>query len=443
MQIFRLLVKKARAFENSNQTMWNAFAKRGGTFQNQSTDEGIDRFSLWKKDVEFMKNIGLKHYRTSISMSRTLNKDNTVNLKAIKWYRTYFKELKKHNIKIYATLYHWELPQYLYEKGGWTNTQTIDTYLQHVRTTIQELGDLIDVYFLMNELWCISMNSYYHGIHAPGEKSLHHALQIAHNLLLAQGLGFEIIKKINQNAQIGTVSNARPVYPFTQSDTDKKAAIKADGVFNRWFLDPLFKGSYPQDIIELYGKQLPDFPKSDFKTIKVGHKLDMFGVNFYRGKFVQKAKTPLGYEDIIKPHTLTNDLGWPITIRPNYPDCLYDMLTIFYKRYKTHGLKNIYITENGMAQSTPWNGKDSMIKDHRRIYYYQEHLIQVHKAIKSGIPVKGYFAWTLMDNYEWEHGYKPESAFGLIHVDRKTLKRIPKLSYFWYKEVIKTRQLSE
>lgn len=175
--------------------------------------------------------------------------------------------------------------------------------------------------------------------------------------------------------------------------------------------------------------------------IKVGSKFSTFGLNYYCGKTVTYDKSErLRFRYIIKEESLTNDLGWPITIPPTYGEGLYDMLNQVYHSYKNFGLKKIYITENGMAQNTTWDGKEQIIEDQRRVYYFNEHLKQIHKAIQRGIPVHGYFAWTLLDNYEWAEGYRPESCFGLVHVDRKTLKRIPKKSYHWYKKLIRVNK---
>ncbi len=431
-------------YENSEPTMWNYFAKNSGKcFNNESPDVGIDRYHLYEKDVEIMKRLGLHHYRTSISMARTLKENGEVNKIAIDWYKKYFSLLRKSNIRIYATLYHWELPQYLNKMGGWKNLNSAEVLTKHARTVVNNLGEYIDEYFIFNESRHASIRSYYEGIHAPGERNLKNALLAAHNILIAHGLVYKTLIEFDKNLKIGTVLSLSPSYAYSTNEKDILAAKYSDGAKNLWFTDPFFLGKYPEFMIELYGKNMPAVSKEDMKLIRIGDKLSTVGVNYYKGSMVKYSpKNKRKFEEISLNEGLKNDLGWPIYLPPYYPEGLYDILQQLYFSYKTYSLKKIYVTENGMAQNTPWNGKNKIIYDDRRIYYFREHIKQVHKAITRGIPVEGYFAWTLMDNYEWVDGYRPESCFGLIHVDRKNMKRIPKKSAYWYKTLISTHTLT-
>lgn len=431
--------------EGSEPTMWHYYATTSGKcYKTHSPAEGINRYHLWKNDIEIMKKIGIHHYRTSISMSRTIKKDGQVNKNAIEWYTQYFKELKKAGIKIYATLYHWELPQYINEKGGWKNRDTTLQLVKHAKIVAENLGEYIEEYFILNEPWCSSILSYYFGFHAPGETKLKNALLASHNLLLAQGLVYKTLNKIDKTLKISTAFNTEPAYAFSLSSEDILAAKYADGYFNRWFMDPLFIGKYPEDMLDLYGENVPQFSKEDLQIIKIGDKLHSFGINYYKGNLVKyNPKNDLKFEPVEKKGSMKNDLGWPLYLPPIYSEGLYDALSQIYYSYKDFGLKRLYLTENGIAQKTLWNRKDNLIIDEKRIYYLKEHIHQIYKAITKGIPIEAYFAWTLMDNYEWAEGYRPESCFGLIHVDRKTLKRVWKKSAYWYKNLIATRTLTE
>lgn len=435
-----------RTNEDSAETMWHHFAETSGKcFQNESADQGVDRYNLWRQDLELMVSMGVKHYRTSVSMSRMLKEDGSINGKAVNWYRTYFSALKAKGIKVYATLYHWELPRYLHDKGGWRNRRTIDTFVKHSLAVQQELGDLIEEYFILNEPWCSSLLSYHLGIHAPGEKSLRGGLEAAHHLLLAQGVVLAELSSKQPDAKIGTVLNTQPAYAATSSADDIKAASYADGYFNGWFFDPMFLGKYPDHMLELFGAQVPAFGRGDLETMRIGSRLHALGVNYYCGDTVCfDASEERKYKTTPFNDRPKNDLGWPVYIPPHFPEGLYDMLSQLYYSYRSYGLPKMYVTENGMAEkSSPVDPSASVVNDDRRVAYFKGHLEQLHKAMTRGIPVEGYFLWTLMDNYEWAEGYRPESCFGIVHVDRKTMKRTRKKSSHFYERVLREGVIPE
>lgn len=304
--------------------------------------------------------------------------------------------------------------------------------MHHAEVVGKELGEYPQEVFLMNEPWCASLLSYHLGFHAPGHHDLGEGLSAAHNLLLAQGRMYDAVTATAPNLKVSTVYNIIPSYPAADTPEDHQAARTADGYVNRWFLDPLYKGEYPEDMVELYGKRFPNFPDSDMQEIHIGKKLQTLGINYYNGAMIESdPDQELGYHEVTNPKGKTTGLGWPIFEPPYYPEGLYDTLKRLHNDYAGYGLKHLSATENGMAEKSVWDGKSEVVEDPKRVAYLQEHIRQVKKAVDDGVPVEGYFIWTLMDNYEWQHGYKPESAFGMFYIDRETLKRIPKRSALW------------
>lgn len=429
--------------ENSEPTMWGHFAKTSGKcYQNQTPEVGIDRYHMWESDISIMESMGVKHYRTSVSMSRILKKNGDVNKKAVEWYRKYFKGLKKIGVNIYTTLYHWELPQYLSEIGGWKNLKSAEYLAKHASAVAENLGEYIEEYFIFNEARHVAIRGYYEGFHAPGEKNLKGALLAAHNILIAHALTYNALHTVNKNVKIGTVFSLSPSYAYSLDKQDLLAAKYSNAAKNLWFTDPFFLGKYPDLMINVYGKNMPKVSDADMKFVKIGSNFYSVGVNYYKGTIVKyDSQDDRKFKEVSVKNGPTNDLGWPIYMPPYYPEGLYDLLNQTYFSYKNYGLKKIYVTENGMALKTPWDGKSGIINDDKRIKYLKEHLRQIYNAILRGIPVEGYFPWTLMDNYEWPEGYRPESSFGLFHIDRKTMKRIPKKSALWYADLIKTKIL--
>lgn len=426
--------------EGSCLTMWSHFAKTSGKcHQDESPMIGVDRYHRWAEDVGLISALGVSAYRCSISMSRLLTERGTVNEKAVAWYRQYFQALKDANIKVYATLYHWELPQFLQEKGGWKQRDTVNWLVKHGLAAMEAFGDIVQDFFVLNEPWCAAMQSYHLGIHAPGEENLQGALLAAHHMLLAQGMIVREAKVRFPQIRIGTVYNVQTNYAASTDAADREACARSEAYFNDLFFEPTYFGRYPKKLIELCGAQMPIFSEADLEIICVGRLLDYHGINYYNGAMNTLDETkPLGYGSIVDEALGTNDLGWPVFVPPHYPEGLYDILTQLHDRYREAGLSNIMITENGMALSAGWDGSSEVVADPRRVEYFKAHLAQAHKAILKGVPLTAYFAWTLMDNYEWAEGYRPESCFGMVYVDRNTLQRVPKQSYYWYQALARS-----
>ncbi len=435
--------KYTLAAEGSEETSWRHFGLHSGKcWENNTPDEGVRRFDLWQDDIKLMAELGVRHYRTSISMARTMKRDGTPNGKGLEWYRRYFAALKAAGIAVYATLYHWELPQYLAKSGGWTNRSTIDALVRHAEIVHEHLGEHLSEIFVLNEPWCSSFLSWHLGIHAPGERDLGKAMLAAHHLLLAQGAIVRMLQRKDPSLKVSTVYNLQSCYAASPSEQDCTAAAYSNAYFNSWFLEPLFLGRYPEHLPPAMARVMPEFSREDLDEIRVGSRLHALGINYYRGDILQaSAGEELNYKSITIPGGPANDLGWPIYQPPHYPQGLYDLLQEVYFSYRTHGLKRLYITENGMALKSVWDKKSDIVADERRVEFLKEHLRQVKLAIERGVPVEAYFFWTLMDNFEWAEGYRPESCFGLVHVDRSTMKRVKKQSAEWYSRFMKTGEL--
>ena len=280
--------EKLLSKEKSQESAWNHYSKKNLP---ESIGNGIERYSRWKEDLEWIKKLGTKHYRTSISMSRLLNEDGTVNKKALEWYKTWFQSLVKNGIKIYLTLYHWELPQSLQEKGGWENEETLVMFNKHVKAVYTHLNQYVEEYFVVNEPWCASILGNFVGIHAPGNKNLKTALKVAHNLLRAIGQTVTTLKKLNPKIQVSTVSIIFPIYAASNSKEDIQAAKIADQYYNQLYLTPLFTGEYPSELSKHLKEYMPKITKEHMKEINIGSQLNAIGINFYNGDYVKYSKS--------------------------------------------------------------------------------------------------------------------------------------------------------
>ena len=428
--------------EGSCPTMWGQLASTSpAVFENTTPFVGIDRYHRYSEDAGLIANLGVKDYRTSVSMSRLLKEDGSVNGAAVDWYRRYFSKITEAGVRIHATLYHWELPMYLHERGGWTSKATVDAYVRHVEAVQQHLGDLISEYHLINEHVCIALFGYHIGWHAPFEKDFGKALLAGHNLLVAQGLGFNALKSKDSSTKVSTVCNPMPVYAVDTALQTLNAQELQMAYSTYWWIDPLFTGSYPEAALKAWEQYLPKISPSDMATIKIGAGLESLGFNYYCGMLVSPDEQSMTKGQWTRrDFGIKNGLGWPVYVPPEYPSGLYDLLLGLYNRYSLLGLKKLRITENGCAfRCEP--STSGAIDDRFRIEYINAHLKQVHDAILAGVPIDAYFVWTLMDNYEWAEGYRPDSAFGLVHVDRTNLTRTPKASYHWYRDIVAQKQL--
>ncbi|CAN5153310.1 GH1 family beta-glucosidase [soil metagenome] len=421
--------------EDAQKTMWELFAQKQKI---EAPLYGTFKYNNYKTDIKLLADLNVKAYRTSISMSRTIDADGKVNKKAIAWYRDYFTRLKEKGLEIHLCLYHWEAPDKFLQKGVIDPTFQ-DYFLKHTDIVIEHLGDLVDYYIPMNEFWCMCFLGYYIGIHAPGYNRDIVSFWKAYFALVE--IQTKVIQKIKTTSKtkVGVVNIHFPSYIQKEHTADTafiNARHLADNVTNFMYSDPFFMGEMDEILVERFKKIFPKNHKEIITNAKMPTDIDYYGVNYYNSQYVKPADNDFGYDQVMPNDALYNSLGWPVALPPHYPPGLTDILLAYTHRYKGFGLKRLIVSENGTPAYTDLTSS-AVPADDFRIYIIQEHLKLIEDAIAKGAIVDGYFLWTLMDNYEWQEGYKAEGAFGLVGVDKKTEKRILKKSYFWYQQLLK------
>jgi beta-glucosidase len=419
--------------DGKGESIWDRFSHTPGKVQDGHTgDVACDHYHRWPDDVALMKDLGLQAYRFSISWPRILPSGRgEINQDGISFYSNLVDALLEASIEPYVTLYHWDLPQALQDQGGWSERTVVDAFVEYTDVISRALGDRVKHWITLNEPWVSAFVGYQEGRHAPGHTDLDQAVAAAHHLLLSHGQAVPVIRANVPNANVGITLNLTPQEPASHSIADRKQAIWVDGYINRWFLDALVGRGYPQDMVNGFGNTMEFVQPGDMDTIAVP--VDFLGVNYYtrgiaRSNAVdEKDNLP---RTVFRGEEIT-EMDWEV-----YPKGLYNMLGRLHFEY---GFPILYITENGAAfpdEVSPEN----QVEDPARLSYIKRHLEMVNEAIKIGAPVKGYFVWSLLDNFEWAYGYS--KRFGIIYVDYESVERIPKSSARWYREVIKRNSLN-
>ena len=418
------------------QNIWDVFTKEPGrVYEGYTGDIACDHYHRFREDVAYMKELGLKGYRFSIDWSRVLPEGTgKVNEKGIDFYNALIDELLEQGIEPYITLYHWELPYEIYKRGGWMNPEIVEWFGQYARLVAERFSDRVKYFFTLNEPQCFVGLGFLQGCHAPGVKApLRDTFEMAHNALKAHGRAVQMLRAYGkQNVQIGYAPTSGMCYPEKETPKDIEAARKAlfalpDDLSNwtwnvSWWSDPVILGKYPEEGMKKYEKYLPVITDKDMKLIS--QPIDFYGQNIYNGRCIrmgtdgrpEEVRRPAGF-----PKTATN---WPVT-----PEALYWGPKFLYERYR----KPIYITENGMACHDTVS-QDGKVHDPNRIYFLARFLKNLKRAAEE-IDIRGYFQWSLMDNFEWDKGYA--ERFGIIYVDFETQERIWKDSAYWYRDLIR------
>lgn len=409
--------------EGRTPSIWDVFAHTSGKTHNGDTgDVACAHYDLWESDLDRLQWLGVTAYRFSVSWSRVLpDGTGAVNPAGIEFYSRLIDGLLERGITPWLTIYHWDLPQVLHERGGWLNRECSDWFAEYTQVLIDHFGDRITNWITINEPHCVAWFGYYRGWFAPGITDLQSSIDVSHHLLLAHGKAARLIKSQLPEARVGIAPGLTPVEPATDSDADRAAAARMDGYDIRWFLDPVYGRGYPQDVIQQLGVVVPILD-GDLEII--ASPTDFLGVNYYLRSVVKDAPADgfLDVDGVDDPDAEMTAMGWEI-----YPQGLTDLLVRLTQEY---AVPSIFITENGSA----WNDEVTTagaVHDAARISYLARHLAAVEAAVQAGAPVDGYFAWSFMDNFEWNSGYA--KRFGLFYVDYPTQERIPKDSAYWYR----------
>jgi beta-glucosidase len=415
--------------DGRGESIWDRFTASPGAIVNGDTGAvACDSYHRFGEDVRLMRDLGLTGFRFSVAWPRVVpDGRGRVNEAGLDFYDRLVDELLAAGIEPFPTLYHWDLPQALEDRGGWPVRETAEAFAEYAEAVVARLGDRVSRWITQNEPWVSSWLGYATGQDAPGRTSVADAVAAGHHLLLSHGLALEVIRREAPGAQVGLTVDLIPMHPQSGSPADVEAARVEDVVRNRWFLDPVLLGTYPEDGLRRLGGMLPPFVGEDLRTISAP--IDFLGVNYYRRHVV--AAAPNGSALVVEtPGSEVTGMGWEV-----YPQGLYELLVHLHAEY---AVPPLYVTENGAAfDDVRMNGK---VSDARRIAYLESHIGAIADAIDEGVPVAGYFVWSLLDNFEWSRGYS--QRFGLVYVDFETLERVPKDSYLWYRDFIAAQRAS-
>ena len=437
-------------------SIWDAFCEEPGRISDGSNGMvACDHYHRMPEDVALMRELRLETYRFSTSWARVCPDGRTVNPAGVDFYSRLVDELLAAGITPWLTLYHWDLPQALGEKGGWTNRDTSHLFAEYTQHLVEALGDRVQVWTTLNEPWCSSFLSYAGGDHAPGHTSPREAVAAAHHLLLAHGLGVQVLRAAQRDLTVGITCNttyAHPADPDNPGDVD--AARRIDGGFNRIFMDPIFKGEYPADVMEDMAEAGLGSDVRDGDMELISAPIDVLGVNFYNGgahaaplpgakpeiritEGGHPAAAPMVGSETVRP--IPRDLpvtamGWEVKA-----DDLRLLLLRLQRDYTGPAGIPMVITENGAAYDDVPNESGYVDDSKDRLVYIRDHLAAVHEAMAEGADVRGYLVWSFLDNFEWSFGYS--KRFGIVRVDYETLQRTPKASALWYAGVAGSHQL--
>lgn len=419
--------------DGAGPSIWQRFAHTPGMMANGDTgDVACDHYRRYKDDVRLMRALGLKSYRFSVAWGRVLPEGTgRINQKGLDFYSRLVDTLLDNGIEPNATLFHWDLPAALDDRGGWLNRDSADWFAEYANVLFKTLDGRVKLWSTINEPWVVTDGGYLHGVLAPGHRNKYEAPIAAHNLMRASGAGIRAYRAVGKH-QIGVVFNIEPKYPASDNPKDVAAARRAQAYMNEQFADPALLGSYPPELRDVFDDAWPDFPSEDFSLTQ--QLVDFVGINYYTRSVVRhdRCAYPQIGRRVHQRHATHTETNWEV-----YEKGLKDTLVWFKHRY---GNVPVYITENGAAFYDPPVADTDVVQDPLRVDYLRRHLRALHESIEAGVNVKGYYAWSLLDNLEWSLGFS--KRFGLYHVDFATQKRTPKASAKFYANVIETNGAS-
>ena len=413
-------IEGAHDADGKGPSVWDTFCEMDGKIADASNGHvACEHYTRWPEDVELISRLGVNAYRFSMSWPRVQpDGQGAWNEAGFTFYDQLISALEQRGIELHLTLNHWDLPQALQDQGGWVNREVCGHFTRYAAEVARRFGHRVHSICTHNEPWVIAILGYEQGIFAPGIKSRTQAMQAVHHLLLSHGMALKAMRGLGLSTAMGIVLNLSPIYPASDDPQDVAKAHLDDGLILRFYMDALYKGVYPQDVIAHLGSDAPQVQQGDLETIAQAN--DFLGVNYYTRNF-SSCGNPW---DVTRTGNTVTDMGWEV-----YPQGLTELLCRLHTDYQP---KCLWVTENGAAF------KDQMvtgvIDDAQRLAYIRDHIAATHDAIQQGVPVGAYFAWSLMDNFEWASGYA--KRFGIIHVDFETQKRTFKNSALWYQKFL-------
>jgi beta-glucosidase len=428
-------IEGATTADGRGESIWDRFAATDGKVAHGDTgDPACEHYYRWADDLDLMRSLGLEGYRFSISWPRIQPTGRgPANQRGIDFYRALVEGMLERGIKPLATLYHWDLPQTLEDEGGWASRAVVERFTEYAQIMFDALGDVVPEWITHNEPWVTSFLGYAYGSKAPGISDWPTALRAAHHSLLAHGAAVRALRERGGDDRIGITLDLTVANPAGDSPADEAAALRLDGHHNRWFLDPVFRGAYPADMLELYEQRFgPLDAIQDGDLELISEPIDFLGINFYRPNIVAANDdgSVLAIRDV-DPDVEHTAMGWAVV-----PSALTELLLRLERDY---GGVPFLVTENGAAFDDTVN--DGAVDDDRRLAYLEDHIDALESARAQGADVRGYYVWSFLDNFEWEYGY--EKRFGIVFVDFDTQARIPKRSALWYRDRIAAGNGSE
>ncbi|ALV07278.1 GH1 family beta-glucosidase [Roseateles depolymerans] len=404
-------------------SIWDTFCRQPGAIADHSNgDIACEHYDRWEADLDLIQSLGARAYRFSISWPRVrATGDGPWNEAGLAFYEKLVDGIRARGMKAYVTLNHWDLPQALQDQGGWGARATVDRFVEYAEAIGRRIGHKVASIATHNEPWVVAQLGHESGIFAPGLKDRRLAAQVSHHLLLSHGRAIRRLRALNLPATLGIVLNLSPIYPATDTPQDHAKARLEDGKLRRWYMDPLFKGHYPQDVLDDLGDDAPQIADGDLADIQ--QPIDFVGVNYY-SRGMASADNSFDAKRSGLPLT---DMGWEV-----YPQGLTDLLVGLHRDYPE--AKRLYVTENGGAFPDAL-GPDGQVHDADRTSYLDSHIAAVGDAIAQGVPMGGYMVWSLLDNFEWASGY--EKRFGIVHVDYATQVRTPKDSALAFRDFLR------
>ena len=420
-------VEGSSTADGAGVSIWDRFAHTPGRIRDGDTgDVACDQYRLYRQDVDLMRELGLQAYRFSVSWSRVMPQGRgAANPAGMDYYERLVDALLENGIAPLITLYHWDLPAALDDRGGWLNADIAGWFSDYAQLMYRRLDGRVKSWATINEPWVITDGGYLHGALAPGHRSPFEAPIASHNVLRAHGAAVKAYRSEGKH-NIGLVVNLEPKYPASQDPADLAATARADAYMNRQYLDPVFLGRYPDELAEIFGEAWPQWPAEDYDLIR--QPIDWLGVNYYTRNVTRHDETnwPLRAAPVRQRRATYTETGWEVIAQS-----LTDTLMWVKQRY---GDIPLYVTENGAAFFAPPTATNGRVQDPLRVDYLREHLKAAHAAIAQGVDLRGYMAWSLLDNLEWALGFS--KRFGIVHVDFETQTRTPKDSARFYSQVI-------